>query len=121
MRSKFAKAVLITAALAVSAGCSSGGAGGGLSADDVKGTWIRDLSDGTETLTLNSDMTYKKIIELTSYPPISSETQDTYSLSGDKIQINYSDFGTVSEYTVAIDGNTMKWDNGSAVLEYKKK
>lgn len=87
--------------------------------EDVTGTWTRTMSDGTETLVLNSDMTYSKSIALDS--GIGSNTNDTFTLDGDEISITYSEFNKVSKYKVTVDGDTMTWDNGDAQLEYKKK
>lgn len=110
---------LTAAVLAVSlAAC--GGGDSGLTVEQVTGTWVRTMSDGTDTITLNSDMTYHKVIKLTSSPPMETVTDDTYSISGDTISINYSDFSTVSEYTVTFEGNAMIWDNGNAQIRYEK-
>lgn len=117
------KRIAFTAAmlfLCLLTGC--GGPGGAdLTVQDLTGTWVKTMSDGTETLTLNPDMTYKKVIELGGAYPITSTTTDTWSVSGSTISINYSDYHTVSTYTVALDGSTMTWDNGSAQIVYTKK
>ena len=95
------------------AACASGG---------VTGTWVQTLSDGYETLTLNSDMTYQKVITITAPPPMETTSSDTYSVSGNKISINYSAFGTVSEYTYTISGDTMTWKNSSGgKIVYQRK
>lgn len=112
--------LIIIAAVIMISGCSGDG-GASLTADDVTGTWVQILSDGTETLTLNADMTYEKVIELTSEPPLTTRSGDTYTISGNKIIINYSKYGTSSEYKVTIDGDVMKWDSGSGTIEYRKK
>ncbi len=97
---------------------SACGGGNDITVDQVAGTWVRTMSDGTDTITFNTDMTYDKVIALTSSPPVTTTTSDTYSLSGDTISINYSDYGTVSEYTVTFSGNKMIWDNGNSTMEY---
>lgn len=99
------------------ASSTSGGASGG-----VTGTWVQTLSDGYETLTLNSDMTYQKVITITAPPPMETTSGDTYSVSGNKISINYSAFGTVSEYTYTISGDTMTWKSSSGgEIVYRRK
>lgn len=108
------------------AGCSggtadTGGSGPSVSLSDLKGTWVKTLPDGTDTITFNDDMTYNKVIDLTSYPPMRPESGDTYELDGSTLKIHYSDFGTVSEYKITISGTTMTWDNGATVQEYRKK
>ena len=90
-----------------------------LAVSDVAGTWVDDLGDGTETITLREDMTYTKTIILTN-PYVEMVTDDTYSLDGDTITINYSDYGMKSKYTVTISETTMTWDNGSAQIVYTK-
>ncbi len=89
--------------------------------EDLTGTWVRTMSDGKDTLTLNSDMTYHKVIELGGSFPVTTESSDTWSVNGSTISINYSDYNTVSTYTVKLDGNKMSWDNGDSVMTYQKK
>lgn len=90
-------------------------------AEDLTGTWVQTLSDGKETLTLNSDMTYTMVIELGGAFPVTTESSDTWSVSGSTISINYSKYNTVSTYTVKLDGNTMTWDTGDSIITYHKK
>lgn len=92
-----------------------------IAVQDLTGTWVQTLSDGTETLTLNSDMTYTKIIELGGAFPVTTTTDDTWSVSGDTISINYSKYDTVSKYTVELDGDKMIWDSGDSKITYNKK
>ena len=105
--------------------CLLTGCGGGgnttVTTDQVVGTWVQTMSDCTETMKLNSDMTYDKEIKYTSGVAMTTKSHDTWSLSGNKISISYSDFNTTSEYTVKIDGSTMTWDNGDAQIVYTKK
>ena len=96
------------------------GGGKDHSAEEVVGTWVRTLSDGTDTITFHADMTYDKVLRITSQPPMETKTSDTFTFDGDTICINYSQYGTVSEYKVTFSGNKMLWDNGSATLEYVK-
>lgn len=110
----FAAGMLLTA-------CGGEGGSAELSVDDLTGTWVCELSDGTKTLTLSSDMTYKQVYDLGGAVPMTTETNDTWELSGSKISIHYSDFGTVSDYTMTLDGSTMTWDNGDAQIVYKRK
>lgn len=118
--------ILLSAAacLLLPAGCgdeteSSAATG---SAGGVTGTWVQTTADGYVTLTLSSDMTYHKVITITAPPPMETVTDDTYSVSGSKISINYSAFGTVSEYTYKIEGNTMTWTTASgSVITYVRK
>ena len=105
--------------------CLLTGCGGEESAtvttDQVVGTWVQTMSDCTETMKLNSDMTYDKEIKYTSGAAMTSQSHATWSLNGNKISISYSDFNTTSEYTVKIDGSTMTWDSGDAQIVYTKK
>lgn len=91
-----------------------------ISAADVTGTWVQTLSDGTETITLRSDMTYTKVIELVGDFPMTTTSDDTWSFSGNTISIQSSKYNTVSEYTVILEGNTMIWDNGEGQITYQK-
>ncbi|MBP0974050.1 MAG: lipocalin family protein [Oscillospiraceae bacterium] len=116
-------AILSAAALSL---CLLTGCGGEESAkavnkDDVVGTWVQTMSDGKETLTLNSDMTYTKVIELDGSASLKTTSEDTWSLSGNTITINYSKYDTTSAYAVTIDGNTMTWDTGDSQIVYTKK
>ncbi len=126
MKQMLKKAYRIFAVMAVFfcpvffAACGSG-EGDGLTVEDVSGVWVQSLSDGTKTMELKEDMTYSESIDITSGVPISTTNSDTYRLEGDKIIVNYSDYGMESEYTVEISGDTMKWDNGKAVLEFQRK
>lgn len=94
-----------------------------LTVSNLSGQWVEAIVDGTETLTLNSDMTYDKLIELGGNFPMSSEYHDTWALDGNKLSIGYSDFGTVSDYTVTLqdDGTTMIWDSGNGTIIYRRK
>lgn len=89
--------------------------------NNLVGSWVETITDGTSTMTLNSDMTYDKVIELGGDFPMTTTSHDTWSLSGDHISINYSDFGTVSEYTVTLEGSIMVWDNGTGQIIYRRK
>lgn len=120
-RSDVKRIILWLTAAALAFVLTACGGGDNLTVEQVTGTWVRTMSDGTDTITLNSDMTYHKVIKLTSYPPMETETDDTYSISGDTISINYSDYNTVSEYKVTFEGNTMIWDNGDSQTVYTKK
>lgn len=91
-----------------------------ISAADVTGTWVQTLSDGTETITLRSDMTYTKVIELVGDFPMTTTSDDTWSFSGNTISLQSSKYNTVSEYTVILEGNTMIWDNGEGQITYQK-
>lgn len=101
-------------------GCGGSGATE-IKAEDVFGTWVQTMSDGTETLTLHDDMTYTKVIELGGAFPMTTESTDTWSISGNTISIGYSKYDTVSEYTVTLDGSTMVWDTGDSKITYQKK
>lgn len=91
-----------------------------IKAEDLTGTWVQTLSDGTETLTLYEDMTYTMVIELGGAFPVTTESSDTWSISGNTISINYSKYNTVSTYSVKLDGSTMTWDTGDSTIIYYK-
>lgn len=94
----------------------------GLTAADVAGTWEeQERSDGEKTLILREDMTYTETIKVMSPMLIQTTTDDTYSLDGDTIELNYSDYGTSSEYKVTLTEDTMTLDNGSSQMVFKKK
>ena len=92
-----------------------------VSKDELVGTWVQKLSDGTETLTLNDDMTYTKVIELGGSVPVKTTSEDTWSLSGSTITIQNSKYSTSSDYTVTVDDSTMTWVTGDSQIVYEKK
>ena len=92
-----------------------------LNQEELYGTWVQTMSDGTETITLKSDMSYTKVIDLGGAVPAKTTSEDTWSFSGNTITINYAKYGTTSDYTVTIDGSTMTWDNGEKQIVYTKK
>ena len=104
--------------------CACGNTNGSGESSDVSaivGTWVSDLSDGTETIILKEELTYEKTIEVTD-PYVKMTSDGTYSLKGDEISIKYPDyFGMTSKYTVTIEGDTMTWDNGKAKIVYVRK
>ena len=112
---------ILTAAALLLAGC-----GGetekakSLSASDIYGTWQLQRSDCTDTYTFKADMTYTRKLSYTSGFAMNSETQDSWSLSGDTISIHYTDFGQVSDYQVTIEGNSMTWVTGDSETVYTK-
>ena len=114
------RTLLLTAVIVFCVCMTACGGGNDIAVDQVAGTWVRTMSDGTDTITFNKDMTYDKTIALTSAPPVTTNTSGTYSLSGDTISIFYSEYGTSSDYTVTFSGNKMTWDNGNTTLEYVK-
>ncbi len=101
-------------------GCGGGDSAKAVRKEDVVGTWVQNMSDCKETLTLNADMTYDKEIKYTSGVAMTSKSHDAWSLNGNTISISYSDFNTTSDYTVTIDGNTMTWVTGDAQIVYTK-
>lgn len=101
-------------------GCAADDVSAGIAVSDLTGTWVLTMSDGTQTLILNSDMTYDKTIKLEGSFPIESEYHDTWSLSGSVISISYQDFGQVSDYLVTLADDTMTWDNGSSIQIWKR-
>jgi hypothetical protein len=121
---KTKKISILTAAaltLCLLTGCGGGNSAKDVSKDELVGTWVQKLSDGTETLTLNSDMTYTKVIDLGGAVPMKTTTEDTWSLSGSTITIQNSKYSTSSAYTVTLDGSTMTWVTGDSQIVYTKK
>ncbi|MBQ4465587.1 MAG: hypothetical protein II916_06460 [Oscillospiraceae bacterium] len=106
--------------------CLLTGCGGGetVSIDpaDIAGTWVNKADGASETLTIRSDGTYHKTVDVgSSYPK--TEVDDSWSLEGADVTIYISEYNTAFTYTVAVseDKNTMVWDNGDNRIVYTKK
>lgn len=110
--------LILTVCFAFVCACTSGGED--LTVEALEGKWVQYLDDGTETITFSSDMTYNKVINLTGDTPVSSATNDSFKIEGDKLIIHNSSFNVDSEYTVEISGNSMTWDNGTSRIKYTK-
>jgi hypothetical protein len=108
------------ALLLTGCGDTDGGAGSAVTVESCVGTWKQELSDGTETLTLKSDMTYDKVIKLGGASPVEKSTHDDWALSGNTISISYSSYGTVSDYTVSFEGGQMIWKDRDSTQTWKK-
>ena len=111
------------AAALLLSGCGSGTGSSksrDISAADIYGTWRQTLSDCTDTIVFKADMTYDRTLSYTSGFAMTSETHDNWSLSGNTISIHYTDYGTVSDYQVTIEGNTMTWVTGDSSIVYTK-
>ena len=109
-------------ALCLLTGCHSGDSSAkSVDRSDIVGTWVQTMADGTETMTFNSDGTYHKVIKLSGAAPVTKESDDTWTLEGASITIQYSAYNTSSQYTVTVDGSTMTWDNGDSQIVYTKK
>ena len=117
MKQKALAAAALT--LCLLTGCKGGGEA--IDTSKLTGTWERTMLDGTETLTLNADMTYHKVIEIGGDIPMKTTSDDQWSVKGDTLTLKYSDFDTSSSYKVTFEGNTMTWDNGDAQIVYTKK
>ena len=78
---------ILTAGTLLLSGCGEDSSTAGIAVSDITGTWVHTDSDGTDTLTLRSDMTYDKHVELGGDFPMSADSSDTWSLSRNVISI----------------------------------
>ena len=92
-----------------------------LNANDLYGTWGYKFDGGSETLVINQDGTYSKVVTMSGYPD--TKVNDEWSLDGADVTIYISDYNTAFTYTVALseDKHTMVWDNGDNRIVYSKK
>ena len=89
------------------------------SASELEGTWERTLTDGTETITLSINGSYKSDIRMLS--GVTTHNSHTWNYLDGKLTVHYAELGVDSTYTVKIDGDQMTWDNGDAVITLTKK
>lgn len=85
------------------------------------GTWIKIDGDMTTTYNFESDGTYTELVETSGDYAVSMSDDGTYKVDGNELTLTSSGFEIDYSYTVTFDGNNMIWDNGKAVVTYKKK
>ena len=115
------RAVIAALSLCLLTGCG-GEQAEALQPDAIVGTWVNKADGASEILTIRSDGTYHKTVDVgISYPK--TEVEDAWSLEGSDVTIYISEYNTAFTYTVAVseDQNTMVWDNGDNRIVYTKK
>ena len=89
--------------------------------EQIVGSWQENMDDGTKVMTFRNDMTFTESINITGTVPMSTQSNGTFSVKGNKISIKYEEYGLISDYTVNVNGNSMTLDNGSGKIVMTKK
>ncbi len=85
------------------------------------GTWELKDDGVLDTMTINSDGTYHKIVKMTGSFAQTVEEDDNWELDGDSFTLYFSDLGSAMSYTIAVDENYLVLDNGDVRNVYTKK
>lgn len=101
---------------------NGGGSGKGakaLTAADFEGTWVLKNDEREEKITFKSDMTYHREITLLTPPVVSSSSDETYSVSGNELTIDYHIEGEnyPGTFKITINGNEMKWESKTGSID----
>lgn len=94
---------------------------GGVKAEELTGTWSTVMNNGaTDTITFNSDMTFKRVIGVANdVVGLSTTLEGTYSVKGKTLKMNIIGSGT-QDYVVYFEGEYLMLETDTSIFEYGK-